>query len=142
MFSNGPLNTDTQAFRQSLKVVPVRNAGVRVLSSDERELRVEVALRYSRAQSILRRIIPARDTRRYVFDGVGREVYESIDGKKDFERLIDEFAERHRLTFFEARALLASYLQLLVKSALVVATLPKASADPASGRDAGSISEP
>ena len=125
MFSNGPLAADTEAFRRSLRAVPVRNARARAVPAADGSLRVEVPLRYSGFQSFLRRLLPARDSRTYALEGVGREVYESIDGKKNFETLIDEFAARHRLSFFEARALLASYLQLLARRGLVVATLPK-----------------
>ena len=44
---------------------------------------------------------------------------------KTFEQLIDEFAAREKLTFFESRALLGQYFQTLVRRGVVVATLPR-----------------
>ncbi len=115
----------TDRFRQSLRVVPVRNAGVRILSGERPgEVRVEVTLRYGRLGSLWRGLFAARGKRQYILEGVGREVYEDIDGQRNFEQLIDRFAARHRLSFLEARALLAQYYQRLTKSGLIVGTLP------------------
>ncbi len=115
-----------ERFRQSLKVVPVHNQGVSVLPSETPEvLTLEVTLRYGPAGDLLRRFFKARTHRRYVLEGVGREVYEDIDGFRNFEQLIDVFAERHRLSFMESRALLAQYYQMLSKRGLIVATLPR-----------------
>jgi hypothetical protein len=61
-----------------------------------------------------------RDYKRFHLDAIGREVYESIDGKKSFEELIDLFSESHKLTFFESRALLMQYVEILMKRGLVV----------------------
>lgn len=116
----------TERLRQSLRVVPVRNAGVSALPPEAQgELQLQVVLRYGPVTGVLRRLLGARTHRRYVLEGVGREVYEDIDGTRTFEQLIDRFAERHKLSFFESRALLAQYLQILVKRGLVVATLPR-----------------
>ena len=113
-------------YRRSLRAVPVRNAGARLAEGPSPgELTVEVRLRYGPFLGLLRRLLGARDSKRYVLDGVGREVFEDIDGERDFEELIDRFAARHRLAFLEARALLAQYLQTLTRRGLVVATLPR-----------------
>ena len=50
--------------------------------------------------------------------------YEAVDGRKTVEQLIDEFAAREKLTFFESRALLGQYFQTLVRRGVIVATLP------------------
>ena len=116
----------TERYRQSLRAVPVRNASVRVVPGGAPdELLLEVPLKYGTVLGILRRLLHARTAKTYALDGVGREVYEEIDGQRDFEELIDRFAERHKLTFLESRALLAQYLQILVRRGLVVATMPR-----------------
>lgn len=114
-------------FRESLKVVPVRNTSARIVkSADPDELVVEVEFRYEGfALKALQRLFKFRATRRYVLDGLGRQVYEAVDGQKTFEQLIDEFAAREKLTFFESRALLGQYFQTLVRRGVVVATLPR-----------------
>jgi len=117
---------ETERFRQSLRAVPVRNRGVRVLASEnEAELHLEVSLTFGSALGVLRRLLRAPKTCCYILEGVGREVYEDIDDQRNFEQLIDRFAERHRLSFLESRALLAQYLQILTKKGLVVATMPR-----------------
>lgn len=120
------LEEQTDRFRRSLRAVPVRNAEARARPGPgPDELTVEVRLRYGSVLELLRRLLKARTAKTYVLDAVGREVYEDIDGQRDFESLIDLFATRHRLTFLEARALLAQYLQLLTKRGIVVATMPR-----------------
>ena len=116
----------TERLQQSLQVVPVQNRGVNRLSTgNQRELHIEVTLIYGTITGLLRRLLGARSKRHYVLEGVGREVYLDIDGRRSFEQLIDLFAERHKLSFFESRALLAQYYQMLTKRGLIVATLPK-----------------
>ena len=127
MFASLSIPQQEARFRESLKVVPVRNAGVRVLESDDPdELVVEVQLRYDGpALRLMRRFFKLRPAKRYVLDLIGRRVYEAVDGVKTFEQLIDEFAAREKLTFFESRALLGQYFQMLVRRGVVVATLPR-----------------
>ena len=121
------LEEQTDRYRRSLRAVPVRNAEARASEGPgSGELTVEVRLRYGGAVlGFLRRLLRARTAKTYVLDAVGREVYEDIDGHRDFETLIDRFAARHRLTFLESRALLAQYLQILTRRGIVVATLPR-----------------
>ncbi len=126
MASKDKTTLQTERLRQSLQVVPMRNRGVTQLpASNERELHLEVTLVYGTTTGLLRRLLGARSKRSYVLEGVGREVYQDIDGRSTFEELIDRFAARHKLSFFESRALLAQYYQMLTKRGLIVATLPK-----------------
>lgn len=127
MFENPRTALQTERFRQSLRIVPVRNTRVESVPCDiPGGIALEVTLKYGPMGSVLQRILKARSRQRFVLEGVGREVYEEIDGQRDFETLIDRFAARHKLTFLESRALLSQYLRLLAKRGLVVATLPRA----------------
>jgi hypothetical protein len=106
---------------QQLSSVPIRNEKVRAHPGDDgRSLVVEVQLQYPVLLKPLRRLLNLRDYKRFHLDAIGREVYESIDGKKSFEELIDLFSESHKLTFFESRALLMQYVEILMKRGLVV----------------------
>ena len=116
----------TDRYQTSLRAIPVRNLGVREIPGGAPgELRLEVRLKYGPVLSFFRWLLKARTVKVYALEGVGREVYEDIDGKRDFEELIDRFAARHKLTFLESRALLAQYLQILTKRGVIVATLPR-----------------
>lgn len=116
----------TDRYLASLRAVPVRNLGVRERpGTNPDEILLEVRLRYGPVLRLFRWLLNARTTKTYALAGVGREVYEDIDGKRNFEELIDRFAERHKLTFLESRALLAQYLQILTRRGIIVATMPR-----------------
>lgn len=118
------IGTQTARFGQSLRVTPVHNAHVRKVASERPgELALEIDLTYGPVLTVLRWIFRARKTKVVILDGVGREVYDDIDGNRTFEELIDRFSERHALTFFESRALLAQYYRTLAKNGLIVAAL-------------------
>lgn len=122
-----PLSIEEQEarFRQSLKVVPFRNASAVVRpGAGLNEIEVEVELRYEGLfMNFFRRFFKLRTKKRYLLEGVGKIAFEAIDGKKNFEQLIDEFAEKEKLTFFESRALLGQYYQTLTRRGLIVPTV-------------------
>jgi hypothetical protein len=107
-------------FARQMHAVPVRNQHVRVLEDAPDRLCLETDLRYSGWRGLLARGLKPSRTRRYELSGLGREVYDSVDGTRTFEQLTDLFAARHRLTFFEARGLLMQFLQTLMARGLVV----------------------
>lgn len=112
---------------RQLDAVPVRNAHVRTApGAAPGEIRVELTLRYTGWCGLLARALKPRTARRYVLDGIGREVYEAIDGVRTFEQLADAFAARHQLTFLEASGLLAQYYRTLIARGLVAVALPAA----------------
>lgn len=130
MFKSPPSTADqASAFRQSLEAVPARNAAVKIVrTKNPDELQVEIELKYEgSALRILRKLLRPAEKKIYLLDKIGKRVYESIDGKKNFGELIDEFAAAEKLTFFESRALMGQYMQLLSKRGLVAATFPKRS---------------
>jgi hypothetical protein len=115
------------AFREQLRVVPVRNerAVARPVPGAHGELEVEVPLEYrSRPIRFLANLFRLPTSKRYHLDALGSSVLEMIDGRKNFENLADEFAAIHKLTFFEARALLAGFFQMLAKRGIIVAAVP------------------
>ena len=126
MFKSPPSTADqAAAFKQSLKAVPARNAAAKIVhTKNPDELQVEIQLTYEGSMlRVLRRALRPADKKTYLLDKVGKHVYESIDGKKSFGELIDDFAAAKNLSFFESRALLAQYMQLLARRGLIAATL-------------------
>lgn len=115
---------------EQLSSIPVRNQKVRFFTGDDGEsLVVEVALKYPKWMLPLYHFLKMKDFKSYRIEGIGLQVYESIDGKKSFEELIDKFAEHHKLTFFESRALLMQYMGMLMKKGLVVVGMRRGAED-------------
>lgn len=101
--------------------VPIRNRHVIASrSADGATVAIEVALQVEGWKALPRRLFGARNSRRYELDRMGTEVYDSIDDRKSFQTLVEEFGARHKLTYFEARALLMQYLQMLMRRGIVV----------------------
>lgn len=113
-------------FRQSLNIVPAHNASAVVYKGKTpEEIEVEVTLAYEGfMMKGLHKMLKMHNKKRYILDGIGKIIYESVDGEKTFEQIIDEFAAREKLTFFESRALLGQYFQTLTRRGVIVATLP------------------
>jgi hypothetical protein len=111
---------------EQLASIPMRNEKAGAVPGDEPgTLVVEIELRYSGLMSFVSKALKLVDRKRYILDGVGKQVYESIDGMKSFETLIDDFAAHHKLTFFEARALLMQYIKILMNKGIVVIGIKK-----------------
>ena len=69
----------------------------------------------------LRWIVPYKPERILRLDKLGSLVWELCDGRRTVEQIIDRFAERHHLSFHEARVSVTSYLkELLSRGALAV----------------------
>ena len=113
-----------------LHATPVRNASVTVVSQDADEILLEIQLVYSGWRAALAKAFNARRRKRIALDGIGRDVYESIDGRSTFEQLIDAFASEHCLTFLESRALLAQFISQLMERGLVAISVPRDTTTP------------
>ena len=124
-----PPSTPTQQanYLQSLKVVPIHNPTVKMMQTgNPDEIEIEVQLAYEGAfMKRFQKTFKTSQKKRYILDGIGKRIYTSIDGKKTFEQIIDEFAERDKLSFFESRTLLGQYFQTLSRRGIIVASLPK-----------------
>lgn len=128
-FLSAPSLRDQQKqFGQSLSVIPVRNPSVRASEPPERPgtLLLEVQLHYrTPLLKFFRKLFGASEVKTYRLDKIGTKVFNAIDGKKTFEEMIDEFAAKEKLSFFESRALLAQFMRMLTDRGIIVATLPK-----------------
>ena len=109
-------------FLLSLDVVPMRNPRIVAHPAPiAGKLRLEIPVEYKFFWTRRR----GKTAQQFELDALGREVYDDIDDTRTFENLIDRFAERHALTFFESRALLAPLFQLMTQRGIIAATLNK-----------------
>ena len=106
-------------FALQLEMVPLRNA--KVAREDVADgARLTVDLRHRGLAAALARPLRLRRNKSYVLQGAGLELFDAIDGRRTVGDLADGLAERHRLTFFESRALVVEYLSGLIRRGLVV----------------------
>ncbi len=118
-------------FNSQLKSVPIRNAKVRTVSAKADSAVFEVDLKYNRLLYPFAMLLGMRKSRKYELYGLSLELYRTLDGTRSTENLIDELAERFKLTFFESRALVTSYLSMLMRRGLIVIVGRNSSAPPA-----------
>ena len=107
---------------QLLDAVPVPNRAVHCDSRlDDGGVVLSVPLRarwYMRPP--LTWVLPFSTHRRVALDALGGEVWTACDGARTTECIVESFAERHRLTFHEARLSVMLFLKELVRRGLVV----------------------
>ena len=121
-----------EAFETQLEAAPIRNTSVTVLpSSTPNRLVVAVDLKYTGFAARLARPLKARKQKKYQLDGLGLELYNQLDGRRTVANLIDELIVRYQLTFFEARALVLTYLRTLTDRGLIVMAIKAKPAPPA-----------
>lgn len=60
-------------------------------------------------------ILRPRLTQSVTLDEIGAQVWDLCDGERTVERVIDAFAETHRLTFHEARIAVGDYMLRLAR---------------------------
>lgn len=104
-----------------LDAVPVRNRAVECESAREGEIVLKVPLR---AQWYMKPpvgwLFPFSRYRRVALDRLGMEVWDGCDGKQTAERIVEQFARRHRLSFHEARLGVMQFLRDLTRRGLIV----------------------
>ncbi len=107
------------SWRRMLEAKAIRNAAASAETRADGTVRVTV-----RTQPLpwmtgaLRWIIRPKQAKPFTLDRLGAEVWGLCDGRR-VEEMIETFAERHKLTFHEARASVSSYLRSLVQRGIV-----------------------
>jgi hypothetical protein len=106
-----------------LDAVPMANQAVRSeIIGDHLVLFVPIQRRWW-MNGPLGWLLPFRSERGVALDALGREVWEACDGKRSSEQIIEEFAERHRVRFHEARLSVMQFMRSLVQKNLIVLAL-------------------
>ena len=58
-------------------------------------------------------------------DTLGSEVLTACDGKNTVEKIVELLADRHKLTFHEARVSVVRFLEMLLRTGAVAVSVPK-----------------
>lgn len=128
------------SWRPMLEARPVRNAAAATTARDDDALSIAVRTRKpSWLVAPLSWIVPLRPTRAVHLDRLGTQVWRLCDGERTVEQVVDAFAERHSLTFHEARVAVTGYLSSLVQRGAMAIVMDDEGAPvpatPAGGRE-------
>lgn len=108
---------------QVLGLVPLKNLAIRIERKSEGAV-VWIPIQRTRLmEGPLGWFLPFRKEKGFALDSLGREVLEACDGERTVERIVEQFADRHRIRFHEARASVLMFLRLLVERKIVVFAL-------------------
>lgn len=110
----------TQSARDIVGMIPVKNREVEVERNDENGTVLRVPMRkgwYRRPP--LTWVLPLSTYRRVQLDGLGKDVWEACDGRRSVEAIVDDFADRFKLTFHESRLTVTNFLRDLSRRALI-----------------------
>jgi hypothetical protein len=113
------------AWTKMLDTRPIPNEAARLVHSDDEGAVYEIPLRrawWHRAP--ISWFLPTRRFSKVYVYGAGREVLELCDGERDVESIIDEFAQRHGLTFHESRVSITQYFRGLVERGMLAVAIP------------------
>ncbi len=104
-----------------MDAVPIRNQEVRVdrRGKDNVVLYVPLRRRWFNHRPFSW-ILPFSSHRAIGLDSLGAEVWDACDGRASTERIVENFARRHALSFHEARMSVVTFLQHLTARRLVV----------------------
>lgn len=104
------------SWRKMLEARPVQNSAAEVRREARDTLSITVKTKKpSPLFPPLSWFIRPKAFRTVKLDRLGSQVWELCDGERTVEDVVDEFAQRHRLTFHEARASVTAYLKMLVQ---------------------------
>lgn len=106
--------------KQLLAAVPTRNTAVREETrGGALVLFVPIRKRWW-TRGPMAWCLPLRDEKGVALDALGQEVWQTCDGQRDLETMVEDFAARHRLGFHEARLTVMRFLRMLAQRNLLV----------------------
>jgi len=106
-----------------LELVPMHNAAIRIETSpDGLVVWVPIAQPFW-MRSLLRFVLPFRKEKGIALDVIGREVFEACDGNRNVEAIIEQFAKRHKIRFFDARQSVTTFLRWLLERKIIILVL-------------------
>lgn len=115
-----PAGRSQPTLEQTLAARPTRNAAVRAeRRGDALVLFVPLRQRWWNAGPVAW-LLPMRRERGVALDTLGQEVWQACDGQRDLETMVEDFADRHRLGFHEARLTVMRFLRMLAQRKLLV----------------------
>jgi hypothetical protein len=109
---------------EQMRSIPLHTGGVIVKQTDSGGLELTISLVHRGLARRLRPLLRLSDTRRIELDPLGAHLYGLCDGVRTVEQIVERYQREWSLTFFEARALVLSYLRLLSKRNLILFLKP------------------
>lgn len=122
---SSPSSSASIDFTTQLKAIPLRNEKAETIDSGDDFLVLGVKLKYTGAMFFLSKALSLRGMKKYRLDGLSLSLYREIDDARNVDDLIDLMMERHKLSFFEARGLVAQFLDMLMRRGLVAVAVTK-----------------
>lgn len=123
--ANQYFGEDTDSWRSMITVVPYANEAVEITEEGRYRYTIEVPLKK------VDWLIPPfswmfrpSSFKQYRLDGPGAEVLAMCTGNRSLEAIIDDFSDRHRLTFHEARVSVTLFVKNLVERGIIVLVAP------------------
>ena len=105
------------------RTVPAPNADARRTPAGD-GLLIEIPVAPSgRRWAVMNWLVPLRNRRRLYLDPLGAEVFARCDGRRTVGDVITGFAEAHRLSFLESRAMVMTFIKSLMQRGAVAMAL-------------------
>lgn len=117
-----------QAFhdiRSQLNAIPVKNTKVRVEEEQADVMVLSIEKKYRNIMWLMAKMFNLRSRHAYKIEGIGKDLYELLDGETNIGDLVGILRERYELSFFESRGLVMEYLRMLTGKGLIVIAAPK-----------------
>jgi hypothetical protein len=109
------------SFEALMQAVPVRNTEVRAERRGPNGIVLYVPLRRRWFNGPpISWVLPLSPHRAVGLDRLGLEVWEACDGRTATEAIVERFADRHGLSFHEARTSVVAFLQQLTARRMIV----------------------
>ncbi len=74
--------------------------------------------------------LPYRERKGFRLDALGYEVWQGCDGTRTIEQIVEEFAERHRTSFHEARLAVMEFIRTMTERELIAVVMGGSGAPP------------
>jgi Coenzyme PQQ synthesis protein D (PqqD) len=114
------------SWRPMMEAVPIQNIAARVERLPDGTLKAYVKkLRPWYMKPPLSWMMQPRSERCLLLDRLGTEVWVLCDGTRKVEEVVDLFANRHSLSFHEARAAVTAYLKMLIQPGVLAIAMKK-----------------
>lgn len=113
------------SWERMLLALPIRNNSATAEGYGAEAVELTVPRRRPKYLKPLSWLVKVRPTRTIVLDRLGTQIWQSCDGQRTVEQIVDGFAQAHRLSFHEARTAVTGYLrELIERGALAIAMPP------------------
>lgn len=119
---------------EQMRSIPLKTKGVTAKKTGLGGLDLAIPLVHRGIASRLRPILKLSDVKRIELDALGAHLYDLCDGTRSVEQIVELYQREWKLTFFESRALILSYLRLLSRRNLILFLKPEDEAKGAPSR--------